>query len=249
MNTLIVIPTYNESLNINTLLQQLSLYAPNAHVLFVDDNSPDRTADITSHLLLNNPEYSHHQVFIRSGPRGLGRAYRDGFRIALDSGYDTVVQMDADLSHDPKYLPTLIQKCQATDLVIGSRYCSGGGVRDWPRSRLMLSRFACWYVQRVADIPIQDATAGFRCWTRRALQSIDISSIKSEGYSFQVEMTSRAIRAGMRIVETPIIFTDRTHGKSKISRSVILESLLMPWKLRFDHWVPPVLTERTPAAN
>lgn len=113
----------------------------------------------------------------------------------------------------------------------------------------MLSRFACWYVQRVADIPIQDATAGFRCWTRRALQSIDISSIKSEGYSFQVEMTSRAIRAGMRIVETPIIFTDRTHGKSKISRSVILESLLMPWKLRFDHWVPPVLTERTPAAN
>ncbi len=230
-------------------MEQIINAVPTAHVLIVDDNSPDSTAKLAEEQFAKNPRYSNHKVIVRSGPRGLGRAYRDGFQTALSEGYELIIQMDADLSHDPKYLPELIDKCQSADLVIGSRYCPGGGVRDWPQHRLLLSRFACWYVQRVAGIPVRDATAGYRCWSRRALQSVDLQSIQSEGYSFQVEMTSRAIRAGMKIVESPILFTDRLHGKSKISRRVILESLLMPWKLRFDHWVPAVTAEPKIAPN
>ena len=146
--------------------------------------------------------------------------------------------MDADLSHHPKYLPALLDASQSADLVIGSRYCEGGGVENWPKHRIWLSRFANKYVHNVARVPVLDATAGYRCWTRRALEAVDIHTLDSEGYSFQVEMSHRACMAGMRIKELPIIFTDRQFGRSKISRSVLIESFLMPWRLRLRPWQP-----------
>jgi dolichol-phosphate mannosyltransferase len=146
--------------------------------------------------------------------------------------------MDADLSHDPSVLPTLLAASRSADLVVGSRYCSGGGVQNWPLRRLLLSKFAVWYVRRVARIPLLDATAGYRCWTRRAMKSVQLETLHSEGYSFQVEMGHRAHRAGLQIVEVPIVFTDRQFGRSKISRAVLLESFLIPWRLRFKPWVP-----------
>ncbi len=238
MKTVIVVPTYNEAQNVPLLAEQVTRYAPKAHLLLMDDNSPDGTAEIAERLFHSRPEYAHHRVIRRTGPRGLGRAYRDGFQRALHEGYDRILQMDADLSHDPAYLPALLEASERADLVIGSRYCPGGGVRNWPWHRLLLSRFACRYVQIIARIPVADATAGYRCWTRYALQAVDLETLTSEGYAFQVEMAYRAGLAGMRIVEVPIVFTDRQFGHSKISRTVLVESFLMPWRLRQRPWQP-----------
>ena len=206
--------------------------------MLVDDSSPDETAIKSERLFTADPKYRNYRVMRRSGQRGLGRAYRDGFQIALDEGFDRIVQMDADLSHDPQHLPAMIEATNGADVVIGSRYCPGGGVRNWPKRRLWLSQFANWYVRKVARIPIADATAGYRCWTRRALESVQLSTVQSEGYSFQVEMAHRAIRSGMRIAEVPILFTDRQFGRSKISRAVLIESFLRPWRLRWRPWQP-----------
>ncbi len=170
----------------------------------------------------------------RTGLRGLGRSYVDGYRFALAGNYARVIQMDADFSHDPKYLPDMVAASAGADVVMGSRYCEGGGVRDWPRSRLIMSRFANKYVSVITGVKIKDATAGFRCYTRRALERINIDEIVSNGYAFQVEMTYRAELAGLRVVEIPIIFTDRTLGQSKISRSVLIESAILPIRLRFS---------------
>src|SRR5581483_1209628 len=238
MKTVIVVPTYNEAENIPLLTEQVTAAVPQAALMLMDDNSPDGTADIAEKLFASRPEFGHHRVVRRTGPRGLGRAYRDGFQRALEAGYDRILQMDADLSHDPVYLPALLEASEHADLVIGSRYCPGGGVRNWPLRRLWLSRFAVWYVQHVAALPIADATAGFRCWTRRALEAVELETLNSEGYSFQVEMGHRAHRAGMRIAEVPIIFTARQFGRSKISRAVLLESFVMPWRLRGHPWQP-----------
>jgi dolichol-phosphate mannosyltransferase len=230
--SVVVIPTYNEAANLPRLVAAIASILPEAHLLVMDDNSPDGTADAAEALFASRPEWTGYQVVRRAGPRGLGRAYRDGFRRALDAGYSHIIQMDADLSHDPAYLPALLSAAETADLVIGSRYCPGGGVQNWPAHRRLLSRFACRYVQMVSGLPIADATAGYRCWTRRALEAAQLETVQSEGYSFQVEMGFRAHRAGMTIVEVPILFTDRQFGRSKISRAVLLESLLMPWKLR-----------------
>lgn len=238
MRSIIVVPTYNEAENIPLLAAQIARIVPETHLLVMDDNSPDGTAERAEALFASRPEFARYRVVRRTGPRGLGRAYRDGFQRALNEGYDRILQMDADLSHDPKHLPSLLESSLEADLVIGSRYCPGGGVRNWPKHRLWLSRFACWYVQTVGRVPIADATAGYRCWTRRALEAIQLETLESEGYSFQVEMGHRAHRAGMRIVETPIIFTDRQFGRSKISRAVLIESFLMPWRLRWQPWRP-----------
>jgi dolichol-phosphate mannosyltransferase len=238
--TVIVVPTYNEAENIPRLAELISQALPGVHLMLMDDNSPDGTADLAEGLFSSRPEFSGFSVVRRTGPRGLGRAYRDGFQRALDADYDRIIQMDADLSHDPARLPDLLSAANSADLVIGSRYCPGGGVQNWPARRIMLSRFACWYVHRIAGIPAADATGGYRCWSKQALQAIEISTLHSEGYSFQVEMLHRACQAGMRISETPIIFTDRQFGKSKISRAVLFESFLMPWKLRFHPWRPSV---------
>lgn len=238
MKTIIVIPTYNEAQNVARIAEQVAHALPEAHLLFVDDASPDETADLAEQLFRSDAKYAHYRVYRRVGVRGLGRAYRDAFRKVLDEGYDRIIHMDADLSHDPAYLPAMLQASLNADLVIGSRYAPGGGIRNWPRHRIWMSRFANRYVQRIADIPIADATSGFRCWTRRALEAVHLESFHSEGYSFQVEMSYRASRAGMKIVEVPIIFTDRQFGKSKISRKVLLESAIIPWKLRAQSWQP-----------
>jgi len=230
--TIIVVPTYNEAENVEPLIASIAEVVPDAHLLIVDDASPDGTADIAECYCKSFAGYS---VYRRTGVRGLGNAYRDAFRQVLAEGYERIVQMDADLSHDPKYLPELIAATNNADLAIGSRYVRGGGVRNWPRRRVLLSRYANKYVRWITGVPTADATAGFRCWTADALRSIDISTIESEGYFFQVETVLRASRAGLRIVELPIVFTDRIHGLSKMSTKVIGESLLMPWKMRFDH--------------
>jgi dolichol-phosphate mannosyltransferase len=238
MQCAIVVPTYNEAENLPELARRVTAALPEAHLLIVDDNSPDGTAQIAQELFASRPEYSGHRVMLRQGERGLGRAYRDGFRKALADGYERVIQMDADLSHDPAYLPEMLALSKDADLVIGSRYCAGGGVESWPMRRVLLSRFAVRYVKVIAGISIADATAGFRCWTRNALLSLELDSLQSEGYCFQVETAYRACRLRLRTVEMPIVFTDRRFGRSKISRAVLLESFLMPFRLRSHPWVP-----------
>lgn len=232
--TLIVIPTYNEAEALPFLLPRLAKAVPDAHLLLVDDGSPDGTAAMAESLFGSTADYANYAVLRRTGPRGLGVAYRDGFQWALNAGYDRVVQMDADLSHDPNDLPQMLNAAERADLVIGSRYCQGGKLRDWAPRRVLLSQFAGRYVRAILGLPFTDPTAGFRCWTRQALERVKLSTLDSEGYAFQVEMALRAAQAGLAVVEVPITFTDRTQGKSKISRAVLLESMVLPWKLRLS---------------
>jgi len=229
MRTVVVVPTYNEAENVEEFVRRLGEAAPDLELLIVDDASPDGTADLAEKVFAGRPGY---RVYRRTGPRGLGRSYIDAFQRVIGEGYDRVVQMDADLSHDPKYLPALTAATERADLAIGSRYCRGGGVRDWPARRILLSRWANLYVRAITGVPVNDATAGFRCWTRAGLEAVDLPTVASEGYSFQVEMTWRAHKAGLRIVEVPIVFTDRRYGQSKMSGHVIWESAKTPWRLR-----------------
>lgn len=228
--TLIIVPTYNERENLPELVKGIFRAVPEAHLLVVDDGSPDGTADLAQEWFGADERFS---LLRRRGRRGLGLSYVDGYRRAVTAGYARVIQMDADLSHSPEYLPALIEAAGAADVVCGSRYCPGGAVRDWPARRVLLSRFANRYVAAITGLPVRDATSGFRCYSRRALERIPFDRIVSNGYAFQVEMTYRARQANLRIVEVPITFVDRQRGKSKISRAVIIESMLMPWRLRF----------------
>ncbi|HLI49305.1 MAG TPA: polyprenol monophosphomannose synthase [Chthonomonas sp.] len=229
----VVIPTYNEAENIEQVVRQVYLTLPETHLWVVDDGSPDGTAEIAEGL---RSQYEGLRIYRREGPRGLGRAYREAFSRLLQEGcYEYIVQMDADLSHDPRYLPDLIQAAEEADVVLGSRYVKGGGVRDWPFHRVLLSRWANFYVHLITGIPVRDATSGFRCWHASALQRLNLEGVVSEGYAFAVEMVFRAYRAGLRIVEVPIVFTDRRHGRSKMTRRVIWESVQMPWRLRFQY--------------
>ncbi len=228
--TLIVVPTYNERENVGALVAQLLQVAPDADVLLVDDNSPDGTVAAAEQLFGTNPRFSS---LSRTGPRSLGRSLWDGYRAAVERGYSRVAQLDADFSHDPNMLPAMINATRDADVVIGSRYCRGGRVVNWPWHRRLLSRFANGYVARVAGVTVRDSTSGFRCWTRRALECLLKIGVTSEGYAFQVETVFRAQDEGLRIVEIPITFTDRRAGQSKMSGKVILESVLKPWALRF----------------
>jgi dolichol-phosphate mannosyltransferase len=227
--SIIVVPTYNEAANIEALMSAVAHTLPDIHMLVADDNSPDGTADIVERM---RDQYPHFRVYRRTGPRGLGKTYIDAFGKVIGEGYDRILQMDADLSHNPSYLPALLEASKTSDVVIGSRYTPGGGVRDWPRKRVLLSKYANVYVRLITGVPTADATAGLRCWSRQALQAINIDTITSGGYSFQVEMIYRAHQRGLRISEVPIIFSDRVHGQSKMSKQVIMEAITMPWKLR-----------------
>ncbi len=227
---LTIVPTYNERDSIPLLVPRLFAEAPDADLLIVDDASPDGTADMAQERFGDDARL---HVLRRTGLRGLGRSYVDGYLWALERGYGRVVQMDADLSHDPRYIAALVSVSHTFDVVLGSRYCQGGGVENWPQRRLALSVFANRYVAAVTRLGVADATSGFRCYTRQALAVMDVRSIASNGYAFQVEMTYRARLAGLSIAESPIVFTDRTHGHSKMSKRVIWESIWMPWKLRF----------------
>jgi dolichol-phosphate mannosyltransferase len=227
--TLIVVPTYNERENVARLVAELFAVAPLADVCLLDDASPDGTADRAEELYGADPRFS---VLRRAGARGYGRSLVDGYRKALEGGYARLVQLDADFSHDPRRIPALVEASHTSDVVIGSRYCEGGGVENWPARRRLLSRFANAYVARITGLRVRDTTSGFRCYTRRALRTLLEARVAGEGYAFLVEATYRARRAGLSVAEVPITFTDRREGQSKMSRKVILESVLMPWRLR-----------------
>ena len=230
---LIIIPTYNESDNVEKLLDLISRTDPAAHVLIVDDNSPDRTYEIVERLMQTS--YPGRLFLLkRAGKLGLGTAYIAGFKWALARDYDYIFEMDADFSHDPKYLPAFLAAIQTHDLVLGSRYVPGGGVKNWGLLRKFISRGGSLYARTILGLSLRDLTGGFKCFRREVLEAIDLDSIKSNGYSFQIEMTYRACCKGFRVFETPIVFEDRTAGKSKMSRKIFLEAVLMVWKLRLD---------------
>ena len=230
---LIIIPTYNESDNIEKLLDLISRTDPAAHVLIVDDNSPDRTYEIVERLMQTS--YPGRLFLLkRAGKLGLGTAYIAGFKWALARDYDYIFEMDADFSHDPKYLPAFLTAIEKHDLVLGSRYVPGGGVKNWGLLRKIISRGGSLYARTILGLSLRDLTGGFKCFRRQVLEAIDLDSVKSNGYSFQIEMTYRARCKGFRICETPIVFEDRTAGKSKMSRKIFLEAVLMVWKLRMD---------------
>jgi len=228
--TLIVVPTYNERGNVGPLVRRILEVAPAADVCLLDDDSPDGTAALAEELFGSEPRFA---VLKRVGvPRGYGRSLLDGYRRAFEGGYARLVQLDADFSHDPAVIPALVEASRAADVVIGSRYCEGGGVENWPVRRRLLSRFANAYVATITGLRVGDATGGFRCYTRRALGRLLEGRIAAEGYAFLVESVYRAHRAGLSVAEVPITFTDRRVGQSKMSRKVILESVRMPWRLR-----------------
>jgi dolichol-phosphate mannosyltransferase len=227
--TLVVLPTYNERDNLPVLVDAL-LARPRVKVLVVDDGSPDGTGAVADALARARPDRI--EVIHRSGPRGLGRSYIDGLLRALETDAALICQMDADLSHDPADLPRLMARAQTADLVIGSRYIPGGRVENWARRRVLLSAFANRYVRAITGLDARDCTSGFRCWRREALQRIALRTITSNGYAFLVEMAWLATRAGCRIAEVPITFTERRAGASKLSGGVIVESAMLPWRLK-----------------
>jgi len=243
-HAVVVIPTYNERENLPVVCQQvLQATGGQVHLLIVDDNSPDGTGQLADELAT---QHSQIHVLHRERKEGLGRAYVAGFQQALSMGYRLIAQMDADLSHDPKDLPVLIEHAAHADVVIGSRYVPGGDVADWARWRYYLSRYANIYAELVTNIPVIDATSGYRCWRRQVLEALDLGTIRSNGYAFQIEMAYRAYRHGFHIQEIPIVFTERRAGRSKLSRKVIWEAIWLPWKLRFSRAHRPSIAEHNP---
>ena len=233
MKALILVPTYNEKDNLPVLAAALLAF-DNTELLVIDDASPDGTGRIADALAHQHP--GRVRVMHRTGPRGLGRSYLDGFRDAIASDADVVVQMDADLSHDPKFLPSMLEAVAGgAELVIGSRYREGGDVENWPVHRVMLSAFANWYIRMVTGLETHDCTSGYRCWRREVLARLRLDSIASEGYAFLTEVIFQAAAAGTRIAEVPIVFVERRQGASKLTSSVLLESLQTPWRLIRKH--------------
>jgi dolichol-phosphate mannosyltransferase len=225
----VVIPTYNERENIADIVTQI-LNIPRFRVLVVDDNSPDGTGAIVASLAAEEPRLG---LLPRPGKLGLGTAYLDGFRRALDEGAHFIFEMDADFSHNPLYLPRLLEAAETTyDLVLGSRYVRGGGTSDWGLMRQFISRGGNFYAGLILGLPLADATGGFRCYRRTVLETLDLGAVRSNGYSFQIEMAYRTLQAGFQVGEVPIIFPDRRVGKSKMSRRIVVEALINVWKLR-----------------
>ncbi len=230
MRTIIIIPTYNEMENIENLLNVLGELYPDFNILIVDDNSPDKTWEYVENRSKINEKI---HLLKRMGKLGLGTAYVEGFKFAIKNQFDYVVQMDADFSHDPKMIAEMIEKLSEFDLVIGSRYIEGVNVINWPISRLLLSYFANLYTRIITRLPIHDATAGFKAFRIKVLESINLDKIRSNGYAFQIEMNFKAWKKGFRLKEIPIVFTDRSEGTSKMSKSIVYEAVFMVWKLRF----------------
>ncbi len=227
--SLIIIPTYNEAENISRIVPEILAQDPSFHVLVVDDSSPDGTSAAVRRLMESDDRV---HLLERAAKQGLGTAYVAGFKYALANGYDFVFEMDADFSHDPKDLRRLHQMAQQYDLVIGSRYVSGVNVVNWPMRRLILSYSANLYTRIVTGLPVKDATAGFKCYRRAVLQSMNLDAIRSNGYSFQIETNFIAWRNGFRLHEIPIIFVDRRVGVSKMSKHIVYEAAFMVWKLK-----------------
>jgi dolichol-phosphate mannosyltransferase len=228
----VIVPTYNEATNLRTLVQAVLAQDESIEILVIDDNSPDGTGRIADELANETPRV---HVLHREGKQGLGTAYLAGFKWALAREYEFILEMDADHSHDPKHLPEFLAAAQEADLVLGSRYLDGRvTVVNWPMTRLLLSYFANIYARIVTGNKLCDATGGFKCFRRKVLIAIDLDSVRSNGYSFQIEMSFRAKRKGFKIREIPIIFVDRTDGESKMSGAIVREAVWLVWRLRFQ---------------
>ncbi|MBI5501278.1 MAG: polyprenol monophosphomannose synthase [Deltaproteobacteria bacterium] len=228
-DALIVIPTYNEADNVRPIVSAVRGVVPDAHVLIVDDNSPDGTGKLADELAAADPQV---HVLHRAGKEGLGRAYLDAFRWGLGRGYDKLVEFDADFSHNPKYLPKILEALDRSDVAVGSRYVAGGGTENWGLVRKIISAGGSWYGRLVLGVPIRDLTAGFIGWNRRVLEAIDLGRVQSAGFAFQMEMKVRALRKGFRVEEVPIIFVDRRAGTSKMSGGILVEGLFRVWQVR-----------------
>ena len=229
--TLVIVPTFNERANLPPLIERLMALPVPVDVLVVDDNSPDGTGELADGIAKRNPQV---HVLHRQVKDGLGRAYCAGFGWALERDYEFIFEMDGDFSHNPDDIPAFLEAVKGADLVLGSRYCNGIRVINWPLKRLMLSMGAGKYVRAITGLPISDPTGGFKCFRRRALQTINLDAVRSNGYSFQVELNHRIWMQGMKIAEVPIIFTDRFQGSSKMSRKIVWEAFWMVWRLWFQ---------------
>jgi len=227
----VVLPTYNEIDNLPQIVPFILAAARELDVLVVDDNSPDGTGAVADRLAQESPRV---RVLHRPRKEGLGRAYLAGFEVALQAGYGRILEMDADFSHDPARLPALLAASREADLVLGSRYVEGGGTVNWGIARQLLSKGGSLYARTILGLPIRDLTGGFKCFRREVLERLDLPSVRSTGYAFQIELTYRAIKRGFRVVEVPITFVDRRVGKSKMSRAIVAEALWKVWKIRFD---------------
>jgi dolichol-phosphate mannosyltransferase len=227
---LVIIPTYNERDNLGPITTAVLAADPRVDILVVDDNSPDGTGQLADELAAKEPRI---QVLHREKKEGLGRAYLAAFRWAIAKRYDFIIEMDADFSHDPKYLPGLIDAAKTADISVGSRYVEGGGTVNWGIGRQVMSRGGSVYARTVLGISLHDVTAGFKCFNRRVLETINLDEVQSSGYGFQIELSYRALKKGFTIKEIPIVFEDRRVGQSKMSRKIFLEAVKMVWKLRF----------------
>ena len=229
MTTLVISPTYNECKNVQSLIELILGKYPEFHLLIVDDSSPDGTANRVKEL---QEDYPNLHLEERPTKDGLGTAYIYGFKWAIEREYDRIVQMDADLSHNPNDVPHLVNLLDEHDLIVGSRYVEGVSVVNWPIRRLMLSYGANLYSRVITGMPIKDSTGGFKAWRREVLEELDLNAVRSQGYSFQIEMNFRTWCKGFRIKEVPIIFVDRTIGESKMSKDIVYEAIFMVWRLR-----------------
>ncbi len=228
---LVIVPTYNEKENIENLISQVLEKDEQLEMLIVDDNSPDGTGKLVDGIREQNPRV---HVMHREGKMGLGSAYRAGFRWALERDYELVFEMDADFSHDPRYIPDFLAAAPGADLVIGSRYVKGVNVVNWPMSRLLLSYGASIYTRVITGLPVKDPTGGFKCFHRRVLEALDLDKVQSEGYSFQIEVSFKVHRKGFKIQEIPIIFVDRHSGTSKMDKRIVREAIWMVWWLKLQ---------------
>ena len=231
MKTLIIIPTYNEIENLPPLLKEIFSFAPEADILIVDDNSPDGTGDLAEEIHQENAQV---HVLHRANKLGLGTAYIQGFKYTIEHAYDAAFEMDADFSHDPRYPPDFLKAIENADLVIGSRYVPGGDTPNWTILRRFISGGGNIFARFMLGIPVHDCTAGYRCYRRNVLDSIELDSIQSQGYAFQIELAYRVMQHGFKIVETPIVFMDRRVGKSKMSRKIVIEGFTYVIKARFS---------------
>jgi dolichol-phosphate mannosyltransferase len=226
---LVCLPTYDEKDNVVPMVEAILAATPEVDVLVIDDNSPDGTGRLADGIAARQPRV---HVLHRAGKQGLGKAYLAGFAWALDRGYRLVLEMDADFSHDPAYLPGMLEAAREADLVLGSRNVPGGGTRNWGVGRKLISRGGSLYARTILGIPVRDLTGGFKCFRREVLEAIDLPSVECTGYAFQIELTYRALRKGFRVKEIPIVFVDRRVGHSKMSRRIVLEALRKVWSIR-----------------
>jgi dolichol-phosphate mannosyltransferase len=229
LRALVCLPTYDEKDNVVPMTEAILAATPDVDVLIIDDNSPDGTGQLADAIAAREPRV---KVLHRAGKEGLGKAYLAGFDWALGHGYELILEMDADFSHDPRCLPGMLEAARDADLVLGSRNVPGGGTVNWGVGRKIISRGGSLYARTILGIPVRDLTGGFKCFHRKVLESIDLPTVECSGYAFQIELTFRALRRGFRVVEFPIVFVDRRVGRSKMSKRIVLEALLKVWSIR-----------------